>query len=141
MAELKTKPTQASVAAYLSAIDDPARRADCDAIHVLMRKLTKQEPRMWGANIVGFGTYRYQYASGQGGDWCQVGFSSRKGDISVYLITAGLQQDELLAKLGKHKMGKSCLSLRRLGDVDLKILERLIADSFAENQRRHGSVD
>lgn len=140
MPELKTKPTQASVAEYLAAIDDPVRRADCDAIHALMRRLTKQEPRMWGANIVGFGTYRYQYASGHGGDWCQVGFSSRKGDISVYLISPGHRQDELLAKLGKHKMGKSCLGLRRLGDVDLKILERLIADSFAENQRRHGSA-
>ncbi len=139
MPELKTKPTQASVAEYLSAIDDPVRRADCETIAKLMRKLTKQEPTMWGGSIVGFGAYRYQYASGHSGESCQVGFSSRKGDISVYLVAAGQGQDELLAKLGKHKMGKACLYLRNLSDIDLKVLEKLIAGSLTEIQRRYGS--
>lgn len=139
MADVKTKPTQASVAAYLAAIDDPVRRADCEAISKLMRKLTKQEPKMWGSSIVGFGAYRYPYASGQSGESCSVGFSSRKGDISVYLVAASPDQDELLAKLGKHKMGKACLYLRSLSDIDLKVLEKLIAGSFTEIQRRDGS--
>ena len=138
MAELKTKPTQASVADYLAAMDDPARRADCETITKLMRKLSKHEPTMWGSGIVGFGAYRYPYASGHRGESCQVGFSSRKGDISVYPVAAGSDQEEQLARLGKHKMGKACLSFRSLSDIDLKVLEKLIAGSLTEIQRRYG---
>jgi hypothetical protein len=140
MTQAKTKPTTASVAQYLAAIKDDERRADCEVIAKLMRKVTKQEPTMWGASIVGFGRYQYQYASGARGEMCQTGFSSRKGDISVYLVAAGAGQDELLPKLGKHKMGKACLYIRRLTDVDLKVLEQLVANSVAEVKRRYVSV-
>lgn len=135
MAENKTKPTDLSVEAYLSAIDDDGRRSDCRAIAALMTRVTGQAPQMWGTSIVGFDSYHYKYASGREGDACATGFSSRKGDISVYLSAGGAQQEELLALLGRHKMGKACLYIRTLADIDLAILERLVAGSFAEIKR------
>ena len=140
MAEPKTRPTDASVAGYLAAIEDDARRTDCEAIAKLMRKVTKQEPRMWGTSIVGFGAYRYTYESGRTGESCQTGFSSRKGDISVYLVASGPGQEVLLAQLGKHKMGKACLYIRRLSDIDVKVLEQLVSGSVAEVKRRYGQA-
>jgi hypothetical protein len=138
MAENKTKATKASVESYLSAIEDEARRKDCQALARLMAKATKQKPKMWGASIVGFGSYHYKYESGREGESCLTGFSSRKGDISVYLVASFPGQEQLLAKLGKHKKGGGCLYLRKLGDVDPKILERLIVGSVAERKRLHG---
>jgi Domain of unknown function (DU1801) len=138
MAENKTKATDASVAEYLAAISDEDRRADCAAIARLMNKVTKQEPRMWGPGIVGFGHYRYTYESGRSGEACQTGFASRMGDISVYLVAGFPGQDELLATLGRHKMGKACLYIRRVSDIDLKVLEKLIAGSVAEIRKRYG---
>jgi hypothetical protein len=137
MAENKTKATEASVESYLSAIEDEARRQDCRALAKLMTKATKQQPKMWGTSIVGFGSYHYRYESGREGDSCLTGFSSRKGDISVYGVAGFPGQEELLAKLGKHKMGKGCLYLRRLGDVDLKVLEQMVVGAVAEKRRRH----
>lgn len=137
MAEAKTRATQASVADHLAAIDDPARRDDCERLLALMRKVTRQEPVMWGTAIVGFGRYRYTYDSGHSGESCATGFASRKSDISVYLVAGGARQAELLARLGRHRMGKACLTIRRLADVDLKVLEQLVADSYAEVKRRH----
>jgi hypothetical protein len=137
MAENKTKPTDASVEAYLSAIEDGGRRDDCRAIETLMARVTAAPPRMWGASIVGFGSYHYKYASGREGDACVTGFSSRKGDISVYLVASGAEQEQLLALLGRHKMGKACLYIRKLADIDMAILERLVAGSVAEIKRRY----
>ncbi len=137
MAENKTKVTEASVESYLSAIEDEARRKDCEALAKLMRKATKQPPKMWGASIVGFGHYHYKYASGHEGDSCLTGFSSRKGAISVYLMASFPGREELLLKLGKHKMGKGCLYLRKLSDVDPKILEQLIVGAVAEMKRHY----
>jgi hypothetical protein len=137
LAENKTKPTDASVETYLSAIESDERRDDCRAIAALMSTITKAQPAMWGPSIVGFGTYHYKYASGREGDACVTGFSSRKGDISVYLAAGGVQQDQLLAQLGRHKMGKSCLYIRKLAGVDMAILERLIVESVAEIKRRY----
>jgi Domain of unknown function (DU1801) len=137
MVENKTKPTEASVESYLSAIGDEARRKDCEALAKLMTKATREQPKMWGTSIVGFGSYHYKYESGREGDSCLTGFSSRKGDISVYLASFP-GQEELLAKLGKHKMGKGCLYLRKLSDVDLKVLEQLVVGSVAERERRYG---
>jgi hypothetical protein len=137
MAENKTKATDASVASYLAAIEDEARRRDCEALAKLMRKVTGQRAAMWGAGIVGFGSYHYRYDSGREGDMCVTGFSSRKADISVYLVAEGKGQQENLARLGRHKMAKSCLHIRRLSDVDLAVLERLIAESVAEVRRRY----
>jgi hypothetical protein len=138
MAENKTKVTQASVESYFSTIKDETRRKDCEALAKLMIKATEQQPKMWGTGIVGFGSYHYRYESGREGDSCLTGFSSRKGDISVYLTADFPERDELLAKLGRHKMAKACLHVRKLSDVDLKVLERLVAGSVKERKRRHG---
>jgi hypothetical protein len=138
MAENKTKATKASVEGYLSAIKDEARRTDCAALAKLMAKATKQQPKMWGSSIVGFGSYHYKYESGREGDSCLTGFSSRKGDISVYVVASFPGQEQLLSKLGKHRMSGGCLYLRKLSDVDLKVLEQLVVRSVAERKRRHG---
>ena len=138
MAENKTKATEASVERYLSAIEDEARRKDCEALTRLMTRATKEKPKMWGTSIVGFGSYHYKYESGREGDSCLTGFSSRKGDISLYGLASCPGQEELLAKLGKHKLGKGCLYLRNLSDVDLKVLEKLVAGAVAEKKRHHG---
>ena len=137
MAEPKTKPTAQSVDAHLDAIVDDARRNDCRELAARMQRATKCEPVMWGTSIVGFGRYHYKYASGHEGDTCLVGFASRKGDISVYLMCGLDGADDLLSKLGKHKRGKGCLYLKRLADVDPAVLEQLIAHSVAETKRRY----
>ncbi len=137
MAENKTKATGASVENYLAAIADEARRKDCQVLVKLMTKATKEQPKMWGTSIVGFGSYHYKYESGREGDSCLTGFASRKGDISVYIVASSAGQEKLLAKLGKHKMGKGCLYVRRLSDVDLEVLEQLVAGAVAERKRRH----
>ncbi|MBA4031875.1 MAG: hypothetical protein C0478_13430 [Planctomyces sp.] len=131
----KTQPTDASVKEYLAAIEDTVRREDCRWLVALMSRLTGHPARMWGPSIVGFDTYHYKYASGREGDICVVGFSSRKSEISIYLSAPGPLQESLLAQLGKHKMGKACLSVKRLSDIDTKILEQLIAASIAEVKR------
>ncbi len=138
MAENKTKATEASVESYLSAIQDEARRKDCEALAKLMTKATKQKPKMWGTSIVGFGSYHYKYESGREGDSCLTGFSSRKGDISIYLVVSFPGRDELLAKLGKYKMAKACLYVRKLSDVDTNVLGQLVVGSVAERKRNHG---
>lgn len=138
MAENKTKATEASVQSYLNLIPDPARRLDCETLTQLMAKATGQPPTMWGASIVGFGTYHYRYASGREGDTCLVGFASRKGDISVYGLNSAPRHAALLPKLGKHKAGKGCLYLRSLGDIDLGILEQLISEAAEATTKAHG---
>lgn len=137
MAENKTKATEASVERYFSTIEDATRRNDCAALAELMAKATNQPPRMWGTSIIGFGSYHYTYASGREGDSCLTGFASRKGDISVYL-TSFPGQEALLAQLGKHKMGKGCLYIRTLSDVDLNVLVQLIVGSVTERKRQYG---
>lgn len=138
MTENKTQPTDASVAAYLSAIEDDGRRKDCEAIRTLMSKVTNSAPRMWGTSIVGFDSYHYKYPSGREGDASVTGFSCRKGDISVYLAASGPNQEQLLTQLGRHKMGKCCLYIRKLADIDVVVLEQLVVESVAEVKRRHG---
>jgi hypothetical protein len=137
VAELKTKQTDASVAAYLDAIDDAKRRDDCRAIADIMRRVTKHEPKMWGASIVGFGSYHYKYESGHEGDACLVGFSSRKAEISLYLMAGRQARETLLAALGKHSAGKGCVYVKRLADIDVRVLEKLIRESVAEIRRRY----
>jgi hypothetical protein len=137
MAENKTKETDASVNDYIAAIPDEGRRKDCQALVQLMARATKHAPKMWGSSIVGFGSYHYKYESGHEGDMCLVGFSSRKGDISVYGLNATRSHEALLPKLGRHKAGKACLYIRRLSDIDLKVLEKLIADAAAATKRQH----
>jgi len=135
MAENKTKPTEASVDAYLDAINDEARRKDCKALAKLIAKVTKLKPKMWGTAIVGFGTLKYKYESGREGETCLIGFSSRKGDISIYGTASAPRREALLAKLGKHKTGKGCLYIGKLQDVDVGVLEKLIAESVRTKSR------
>lgn len=137
MSENKTKATRASVDAYIEAIADPARQADCRALVRLMRSITGERPAMWGGSIVGFGSYHYKYDSGREGDACATGFSSRRSDISIYLTASFPGQEELLARLGKHKMGKACLSVRRLSDVDVGVLKQLVAGSVSAVRERY----
>ncbi|MDP2007238.1 MAG: DUF1801 domain-containing protein [Rubrivivax sp.] len=127
----KTAPTDVPVASFLATVEDPARRADCQALQRLMEAATGEPARMWGGAIVGFGSYRYHYASGQGGDWPVVAFSPRKGDLSVYIMPGFEQHAGLLQRLGPHKTGKSCLYLKRLAGVDLAVLQQLIEASVA----------
>jgi len=134
----KTIATAAPVADYLATITDSQRLADCEQLQAMMQDITGCEATMWGPAIVGFGQYHYRYASGREGDMCLVGFSSRKTDISIYILAEDAQQQQLLAQLGKHKMGKSCLSVRRLSDINLKVLEQLLRGSVAAMQQRYG---
>lgn len=138
MAENKTRANDASVDAYIAAIVDDTRRADCAALTTMMSRVTGESPRMWGAGIVGFGSYHYRYDSGREGDSCLIGFSSRKGDISLYLAADVLGDDGALAKLGRCKAGKGCLYLRRLDDVDPLRLEQLLATAVARTRLHHG---
>jgi len=136
MAENKTKATDASVQTYLAAIEDTTRREDCQALVKLMTKAAGHPPRMWGSSIIGFGSYQYRYESGREGDSCLVGFSSRKGEISVYGLHSAVNADGLFGKLGKHKDGKGCVYIKTLVDVDLKVLEQLVASAVAEKKRQ-----
>ena len=135
----KTVPTPADAQAYLTAIADPVRRADCLALAALMQKVTGQPPVMWGAAIVGFGSYHYRYASGREGDAPLAGFASRKGDISIYLSCDTQARAALLAQLGRHKMGKGCLYVRTLADVDLGVLDALVRESIATTEGMYGA--
>lgn len=131
MAELKTRATRASAADFLEGIEHAGRREDCCRIAKLMAKATGATATMWGDSIIGFGARRYRYASGREGDWFVVGLASRKNGISVYLSCGEAPDPVLLKQLGKHKMGKGCLTIARLADVDAKVLDRLIRTSVA----------
>ena len=128
MAELKTKVTKASVEKFLEGIKDEKKRADCFQLLKIMKKATKAEPKMWGTSIVGFGDYRYVYASGREGDWFLTGFSPRVQNLTLYMM-GGFDSDSL-KKLGKYKTGKGCLYINKLEDVDLKALNDLIVKSL-----------
>ncbi len=129
MAELKTKPTDTSVTAYLNSIEPEQKRQDSWQILELMQKVTGQEPQMWGDTIVGFGSYHYKYASGREGDWFLTGFAPRKQNLTLYIMAGFDQYDELMEKLGKHKTGKSCLYINKLADINRDVLESLVRQS------------
>jgi hypothetical protein len=129
MAELKTKPTSISVDAFLKKWASGQKLEDSYRLIDMMRKITKQEPKMWGPSIIGFGKYHYKYKTGREGDMCIAGFSPRKDAFSIYIMPIFDKGPGLLKKLGKHKMGKSCLSVKKLSDVDEKVLYELIKGS------------
>lgn len=129
MAEPKTKETQESVSAFLDKIPDKNRRQDCLAVVDIMRDVTKEEPKMWGSSIVGFGRYHYKYESGREGEWMITGFSPRKGDLTLYIMGGFDEFPDLMKRLGKHKTGKSCLYIKKLADVDVDVLRKLVANS------------
>ncbi|MBN1138863.1 MAG: DUF1801 domain-containing protein [Anaerolineae bacterium] len=130
MSELKTQKNDASVEAFLNGVPDEKKRHDSFVLLDLMREVTGQEPAMWGASIVGFGSYRYRYASGREGEWFQVGFSPRKQNLTIYVMSGFAAYDTLLAGLGKYKTGQSCLYVKRLEDLDLDVLRELIKQSM-----------
>ena len=137
MAETKTRPTRASVDAYLASRARPGQLADCKAIMAMCRRATKQPPKMWGPSMVGFGSYTYRYESGHSGEAFLAGFAVRGSNLVVYLLADTPAQVALRARLGKHSMGKSCLYFKRLADLDVKVLEALIAGSVADVKRRY----
>ncbi len=130
MYELKTKKNKQDVEYFLGNIENEKRRKDGFILLDLMRKVTGEEANMWGESIVGFGNYHYKYKSGQEGDWFLVGFSPRKQNMSVYLTHGFEGQGELLDKIGKHKLGKGCLYINKVEDIDIGILEKLVAASY-----------
>ena len=125
----KTLPTQVSVADHIAARATPAQQADCQALMALLQRLTGEPPAMWGPSIVGFGAYTYSYASGQTGDWPIAGFSPRKQALTVYLVPGFDRDEAMMAKLGKHTTSKACLYIKRLSDIDMKVLEHLVKAS------------
>jgi hypothetical protein len=129
MAELKTKKNDQSVEKFLNTVIDPSKREDCFEIMKLMQEITQEEPKMWGDSIVGFGEYHYKYKSGREGDWFQIGFSPRKRNTTLYIMSGFTKYEEILGKLGKHKTGKSCLYINKLSDVDKEILTQLATES------------
>ncbi len=129
MAELKTKLNDASVDDFLNSIKDEQVREDCRTIAEIMRKATNAEPKMWGSSIVGFGSYHYKYASGREGDWMLTAFSPRKQNITLYIYGGFEGYDELMAQLGKYSCGKSCVYVKRLSDVHLPTLKKLVKAS------------
>src|SRR5437870_2170117 len=135
MAEAKTKPTKQSLKDFISSLPDQQTREDCAAIARLMEAATGSKPVMWGASIVGFGTKKYKYASGQEVDWPLIGFSPRKQSLVLYVMSGEDSHADLLAKLGKHSVGKGCLYIKRLSDVDLPTLKRLINASVKRKKR------
>lgn len=136
MAELKTKRNRGNVEEFLSGVGHATRREDARAVLALMEKVTGERAVMWGESIVGFGSYRYRYASGREGEWMLVGFSPRKAGLTLYLMSGFSRYRELLAKLGKHRTGKSCLYINRLSDVDGEVLRTLVSESVAHVKAR-----
>ena len=126
MAELKTKLNNASVEGFLNTIKDEGARKDCFEILKIMKQATKHEPRMWGSSIVGFGSYHYKYKSGREGDWFLMGFSPRKQNLTLYFMGGFERYEGLLKKLGKYSSGKGCLYIKKLEDVDIKVLKDLV---------------
>jgi Domain of unknown function (DU1801) len=131
MAENKTQATAADVTGFIDAVADEKQRADAHQICAMMARLSGEAPKMWGPSIIGFGAYRYKYDSGRQGEMCRIGFSPRKGQTVVYMIDGYQAYADQLARLGKHKTGKSCLYIKRLSDVDVGVLETMMASSLA----------
>ena len=131
MAEVKTKPTEADVDAFLAGVPDEGRRADANKVRDMMERLSGEPARMWGPSIVGFGAYHYKYESGHEGDMCRIGFSPRARELVLYLLCGVDRQQSLLDRLGRHRTGKSCLYIKRLADVNEVVLEEMIAGALA----------
>lgn len=133
-AELKTRPSEVGAAQFIAALPDPLRREEVATLDAIHCRVTGHEPRMWGPSIIGYGQYRYKYESGREGEWMRAGFSPRKAALTLYLMgnycNRRTEADDLFARLGKHTTGKSCLYIKTLGDVDLAVLERLVALSW-----------
>ena len=132
MAEAKTKPTKQSVKEFLNRISDEQRRADCFELVKIMEEITGQKPQMWGPSMVGFGSYHYKYASGHEGDCFMTGFASRKQDLTLYMMMGFEKHAELMKQLGKHRASKSCLYVKRLSDLHIPTLKKLLKASLKD---------
>ena len=128
----KTTPTEASVTEFFNKIPDLGRREDCLALARIMEEITGSKPQMWGPSIVGFGSYHYRYASGHEGDWPITGFSPRKQDLTIYVMMGFAKYDALMKQLGKHRVGKSCLYIKRLSDIHQPTLKKLLKTSVKD---------
>ena len=141
MAETKTKPTEVTPESFIAAVEHPGKLEDGKALDALFRKVTGESPRMWGPSIVGYGQYHYRYDSGHQGDICRVGFSPRKAKHSLYLMCGSPKEDAqfapLLARLGKHSRGKGCLYVNKLADIDLGVLEEMVALSWKNSFEKY----
>ena len=137
MAEIKTKPTAVTVDAFIAAVENPVRRGDARVVADMMARVTGEAPQMWGPSIVGFGSYHYKYDSGHEGTMCRLGFSPRKAELVLYVLTGEADQADQLARLGKHKTGKSCLYIKKLADVDMAVLEEITRSGLAHMDERY----
>ena len=139
-AEAKTKPTEISVNDFLNKVTPEQKSKDAFELVELMRAVSKQEPKMWGPAIVGFGQYHYKYESGHEGDSCLIGFSPRKANLTLYVIAGGAERyEDLLSKLGKHKVSGSCLHINKLSEVDTKVLKAIIKETYTYMKEKHKS--
>ena len=136
MAKAKTTPTVASVDDYLASRATPEQLADCRSLMALLERVTGHTPKMWGPGIVGYGSYRYAYASGRTGESCLTGFAIRGKELVIYLMGEGPNHATLLSRLGTHKMGKACLYFKRLADLNQDVLAQLVAESVADVKAR-----
>jgi hypothetical protein len=130
MAELKTKVHEASVDEFLDKVADPQKREDAKQLRTMLERVSGHPAKMWGPSIIGFGAYHYKYDSGHEGDMARIGFSPRAKELVVYLVPGFEDKEQLLGRLGKHKIGKSCLYIKRLTDVDQNVLEQLAGRSL-----------
>ncbi|MFS0737900.1 DUF1801 domain-containing protein [Sphingomonas sp. 1P06PA] len=137
MAKIKTQPTPTDPHDFIAAVDDPKRRADAEAIVAMLERVTGHPPAMWGPSIIGFGSYDYRYDSGHSGTMCRLGFSPRKANQVLYVLTGAAGEEDRLARLGKHRIGKSCLYINRLADIDPAVLEQIATDAWDEMNRRY----
>jgi hypothetical protein len=137
MAEIKTKATEVSVDDFIGAIDNPQRREDAETVRSMFERVTGEPARMWGPTIIGFGSYRYKYDSGHSGVMCRMGFSPRKAELVLYVLTGAAGQEANLARLGKHKTGKVCLYIKKLADVDEGVLEEMTASALAHMNEKY----
>ena len=137
MAELKTKPNRRSPSAFIKSIEDYKRRKDCITVMGMMKRLTGKQAKMWGTSIVGFGQYHYKYKSGREGDWFITGFAPRKQNLTIYIMPGFSKYDSIMKKLGKYKVGVSCLYIKSLEDVDQQQLEKLIEKSVADMRKMY----
>lgn len=136
--DLKTKANDRNVEQFLNGIDDEDKRRDCFTVLELMKQITKEDPKMWGKDMVGFGSYHYKYESGREGDWFQTGFSPRKQNLTLYLMSGFSNYEDLMEKLGKFKTGKSCLYIKKLEDIDMSVLKKLIQKSVNDIAKKYG---
>ena len=132
MAKLKTRPNNRSPSSYIKSIEDDARRRDCIAVMAMMKKITGKQPKMWGTSIVGYGQYHYKYKSGREGDWFVTGIAARKHNLSLHIMPGFSNYAAIMNKLGKYKLGVSCLYIKSLADVDEILLYELIDKSVID---------